>query len=165
MSRGLLLITLLLLLLCNILTLHPLNLVGREKKSADEHEGYFTTGDSLNSQKRHSGAENKVQEPQNRDSEGKNKAESDEVESRRETNKLRLQHLNRACEEVSNANLSANTKNNREMGSTFSKRLKSDIIYRVSQKNRVLANMDMVDMMFLFCWFIILVWSFLSKTK
>ena len=33
------------------------------------------------------------------------------------------------------------------------------------KKNRVLANMDMVDMMFLFCWFIILFWSFLSKTK
>ena len=38
-------------------------------------------------------------------------------------------------------------------------------IYRVSKKNRVLANMDMVDMMFLFCWFLILFWSFLSKTK
>ena len=33
------------------------------------------------------------------------------------------------------------------------------------KKKWVLANMDMVDMMFLFCWFIILFWSFLSKTK
>ena len=99
-SRGLLLITLLLLLLCNLLTF---NSVGREKKSADEHEGHFTTGDSLNSQKSHSGAENKGSEGQNRDSEAKNKGESDEeVESARQTNKLRLQHLKRACEEVGN---------------------------------------------------------------
>ena len=115
-SMAFLLITLTLLLLySNLLAFHPLNPVGREKKSVrDEHEGYFTTGDSLNSQKRHSGAENKVQELQNRDWEGKNKAESDEVESQRQTNKLRLQHLNRACEEVSNANLSVNTKNSRK---------------------------------------------------
>ena len=99
-SRGLLLLTLLLLLLCNLLTFHS---VGREKKSADEHEGHFTTGDSLNSQKSHSGAENKGSEGQNRDSEAKNKGESDEeVESARQTNKLRLQHLKRACEEVGN---------------------------------------------------------------
>ena len=102
-SRGLLLLTLLLLLLCNLLTFHPPNPVGREKKSADEHEGHFTTGDSLNSQKSHSGAENKGSEGQNRDSEAKNKGESDEeVESARQTNKLRLQHLKRACEEVGN---------------------------------------------------------------
>ena len=122
MSRGLLLITLLLLLLCNILTLHPLNLVGREKKSADEHEGYFTTGDSLNSQKRHTGAENKGSEAQNSDSEGENKAESDEVEqSARQTNKLRLQHLKRACDEVGSNPSLCLPENNSEMYSTFVK--------------------------------------------
>ena len=40
-----------------------------------------------------------------------------------------------------------------------------DIVQGASKKNRVLAEMDMVDMMFLFCWFIIFFWSFLSKTK
>ena len=31
------------------------------------------------------------------------------------------------------------------------------------KKNRVLANMDMVDMMFLFCWFIIFFGHFLVR--
>ena len=99
--RGLLLITLTLLLLCNIFVFPPLN---GTKKSSDEKEEYFTTGgDSLNSQKSHSGAENKVKDVQNKDSEAKNKNESDELESARQTNKLRLQHLKRACDEVGNS--------------------------------------------------------------
>ena len=134
-SRGLLLLTLLLLLLCNLLTFHPLNLVGREKKSADEHEGYFTTGDSLNSQKRHTGAENKGSEAQNSNSEVENKAESDEVEqTARQTNKLRLQHLKRACDEVSNASLCL-PENNREMYSTFVKVCKSEIMKHLKGTN------------------------------
>ena len=108
--RGLLLITLTLLLFCNILLFPPLN--GTKKTWSDEKEEYFTTGgDSLNSQKkRHSGAENRVKDVQNRDSEAKNKNESDELESARQTNKLRLQHLKRACEEVGKSSrfLSAN---------------------------------------------------------
>ena len=104
MSRGLLLIILTLLLLCNILVFPPFTAVGREKKWSDEKEEYFTTGgDSLNSQKRHSGAENKGKDAQNRDSEAKNKTESDELESARQTNMLRLKHLKRACEEVGNS--------------------------------------------------------------
>merc|ERR1712032_20895 len=71
------------------------------KKSSDEKEEYFTTGgDSLNSQKSHSGAENKFKDVQNKDSEAKNKNGSDELESARQTNKLRLRHLKRACDEV-----------------------------------------------------------------
>ena len=103
MSRGLLLIILTLLLLCNILLLPPFTAVGREKKWSDEKEEYFTTGrDSLNSQKRHLGAENKGKDAQDRDSAAKNKTESDELESARQTNMLRLKHLKRACEEVVN---------------------------------------------------------------
>ena len=119
-SRGLLLLTLLLLLLCNLLSTFPhlTPAVGREKKLLNENGGYFTTGDSLNSQKRHSGAENKVEDAQNRDSEAENNAESDELESARQTNKLRLHHLNRACEEVSNASLYL-MENSREMYKTL----------------------------------------------
>ena len=84
----------------------------------NENGGYFTTGDSLNSQKRHSGAENKVEDAQNRDSEAENNAESDELESARQTNKLRLQHLKRACEEVGNASLYL-MENSREMYKTL----------------------------------------------
>ena len=111
-SRGLLLLTLLLLLLCNLLSTFPhlTPAAGREKKLLNENGGYFTTGDSLNSQKRHSGAENKVEDAQNRDSEAENNAESDELESARQTNKLRLQHLKRACEEVGNASLMENSR-------------------------------------------------------
>ena len=97
-SRGLLLITLLLLLLYNIL-IFPRPTV---KRPSNEKEGYFTTGDTLDSQTRHSEAENKGEDVQNRDSEAKNKAKPDELESARQTNKLRLQHLERACEEVDN---------------------------------------------------------------
>ena len=96
MSRGLLLITLLLLLLYNIL-IFPRPTV---KRPSNEKEGYFTTGDTLDSQTRHSEAENKGEDVQNRDSEAKNKAKPDELESARQTNKLRLQHLERACDEV-----------------------------------------------------------------
>ena len=115
MSRGLLLLTLLLLLLCNLLSTFPhlTPAVGREKKLLNEN---FTTGDSLNSQKRHSGAENKVEDAQNRDSEAENNAESDELESARQTNKLRLHHLKRACEEVGNA---SPMENSREMYKTL----------------------------------------------
>ena len=101
-SRGLLLITLLLLLLYNLL-IFPRPTV--EKPSNNEKGEYFTTGDSLDSQTRHSWAENKGKDVQNRDSEAKNKAKPDELESARQTNKLRLQHLERACEEVGNGQL------------------------------------------------------------
>ena len=101
-SRGLLLITLLLLLLYNLL-IFPRPTV--EKPSNNEKGEYFTTGDSLDSQTRHSWAENKGEDVQNRDSEAKNKAKPDELESARQTNKLRLQHLERACEEVGNGQL------------------------------------------------------------
>ena len=92
-SRGLLLITLLLLLLYNLL-IFPRPTV---KRPSNEKGEYFTTGDS---QTRDSWAENKGEDVQNRDSEAKNKAKPDELESARQTNKLRLQHLERACEEV-----------------------------------------------------------------
>ena len=98
-SRGLLLITLLLLLLYNLL-IFPRSTVMRP--SNNEKGEYFTTGDSLDSQTRDSEAENKGKDLQNRDSEAKNKAKPDELESARQTNKLRLQHLERACEEVDN---------------------------------------------------------------
>ena len=115
MSRGLLLLTLLLLLLCNLLSTFPHLTPALERELLNEN---FTTGDSLNSQKRHSGAENKVEDAQNRDSEAENNAESDELESARQTNKLRLHHLKRACEEVGNASLYL-MENSREMYNTL----------------------------------------------
>ena len=115
-EKGLLLI-LLLLLVYNLIIVPPLGFNCHEGEKASSKGNFTTASESPNSQKRHSGDENKAGSTQNNASVTKNKA-VDELGSSaretnnlsltknnlgstaRETNNLRLQHLTRACEEV-----------------------------------------------------------------
>ena len=115
-EKGLLLI-LLFLLVYNLIIVPPLGLHRHEGEKASSEENFTTASESPVSQKRHSEDENKAGSTQNNASVTKNKA-VDELGSSaretnnlsltknnlgstaRETNNLRLQHLTRACEEV-----------------------------------------------------------------
>ena len=115
-EKGLLLI-LLFLLVYNLIIVPPLGFHLHEGKKASSEEDLTTASDSPVSQKRHSEDENKARSTQNNASVTKNKAvdelgssarETNNLSltknnlegSARETNNLRLQHLTRACEEV-----------------------------------------------------------------
>ena len=115
-EKGLL-FTLLLLLVYNLIIVPPLGFNRHEGEKASSKKIFTTASDSPISQKRHSEDENKARSTQNNASVTKNKA-VDELgssaretnnlsltknnfgSSARETNNLRLQHLTRACEEV-----------------------------------------------------------------
>ena len=114
--KGLLLIPLL-LLFSNLLLVPPLGFHRHEGKKASSEGNFTTASDSPISQQRHSEDENKAGSTQNNASVTKNKAvdelgssarETNNLSltknnlggSARETNNLRLQHLTRACKEV-----------------------------------------------------------------
>ena len=115
-EKGLLLI-LLFLLVYNLIIVPPLGFNRHEGKKASSKGNFTTASESASSQKRHSEDENKARSTQNNASVTKNKAvdelgssarETNNLSSTknnlgstaRETNNLRLQHLTRACEEV-----------------------------------------------------------------